>query len=216
MTQPIGLCLSARGGLNILQGQRDPDWKIAYRFDCWHGAAVCFQDRVTRASRRRKVEGYEVVRQNAQRSCSGLPPRRLLQDFWRREHADTGEQWPDVGLVNGAGCADEIAQIEAKLIEDIELHKQKVDADREELKGLGTLIFLTEPRYRDLKSRWGQVFKADMGAEAFLEILKRLDLNQMAKELWREVKTSKSKQKRKKAIKRLRVVESLKKSSNRW
>ena len=37
----------------------------------------------------------------------------------------------------------------------------------------------------------------------------------MAKELWREVKTSKSKQKRKKAIKRLRVVESLKKSNNR-
>ena len=54
-----------------------------------------------------------------------------------------------------------------------------------------------------------------MGAEAFLEILRRLDLNQMSKELWREVKTSKSKQKRKKAIKRLRVVESLKKSNNR-
>src|SRR5512140_3274504 len=105
--------------------------------------------------------------------------------------------------------------VKAKLAEDLELHKQKIDADREELKGLGTLIFLTEPRYRDLKSRWGQVFKADMGAEAFLEILKRLDLNQMSKELWREVKTSKSKQKRKKAIKRLRVVESLKKSSNR-
>ena len=110
---------------------------------------------------------------------------------------------------------DEIAQIEIKLVEDIESHKQKIDGDREELKGLGTLIFLTEPRYRDLKSRWGQVFKADMGAEAFLEILKRLDLNQMSKELWREVKTSKSKQKRKKAIKRLRVVESLKKSNNR-
>ncbi|HET7378176.1 MAG TPA: DNA-directed RNA polymerase subunit beta', partial [Anaerolineae bacterium] len=75
--------------------------------------------------------------------------------------------------------------------------------------------FLTEPRYRDLKSRWGQVFKADMGAEAFLEVLKRLDLNQMSKELWREVKISKSKQKRKKAIKRLRVVESLRKSKNR-
>jgi DNA-directed RNA polymerase subunit beta' len=45
--------------------------------------------------------------------------------------------------------------------------------------------------------------------------MKRLDLHQMAKELWREVKTSKSKQKRKKAIKRLRVVESLKKSNNR-
>ncbi|HEY4722339.1 MAG TPA: DNA-directed RNA polymerase subunit beta', partial [Anaerolineae bacterium] len=110
---------------------------------------------------------------------------------------------------------DEIVTVETKVAEDLETHRQKVDADREELKSLAPLQFLTEPRYRDLKSRWGQVFKADMGAEAFLEILSRLDLAQMSKELWREVKTSKSKQKRKKAIKRLRVVESLKKSNNR-
>ncbi len=110
---------------------------------------------------------------------------------------------------------DEIVAIETKLAEDLEQYRQKVEAEREELKSLAPLIFLTEPRYRDLKSRWGQVFKADMGAEAFNEILKRLELTQMSKELWREVKTSKSKQKRKKAIKRLRVVESLRKSGNR-
>jgi DNA-directed RNA polymerase subunit beta' len=110
---------------------------------------------------------------------------------------------------------EEISAIDAKIQEDLDAHRQKIDADREELKNLATLQFLTEPRYRDLKSRWGQVFKADMGAEAFLEILKRLELNVMSKELWREVKLSKSKQKRKKAIKRLRVVESLRKSKNR-
>jgi DNA-directed RNA polymerase subunit beta' len=27
--------------------------------------------------------------------------------------------------------------------------------------------FLSESSYRELKSRWGQVFRADMGAEAF-------------------------------------------------
>jgi DNA-directed RNA polymerase subunit beta' len=59
------------------------------------------------------------------------------------------------------------------------------------------------------------VFKADMGAEAFYDILARMDMDTLAKELWREVRTSKSKQKRKKAIKRLRVVENFRKSNNR-
>jgi DNA-directed RNA polymerase subunit beta' len=59
------------------------------------------------------------------------------------------------------------------------------------------------------------VFKADMGAEAFYEILRRIDLDQLAKELWREVRHSLSKVKKKKAIKRLRIVEALRKSGNR-
>jgi len=110
---------------------------------------------------------------------------------------------------------EEQAEIDAKLAEDLKGQEERSSAEREELQSLAQGQFLTEPRYRDLKSKWGQVFKADMGAEAFLEILKKMDLDQMSKELWREVKTSKSKQKRKKAIKRLRVVESLRKSANR-
>ena len=77
------------------------------------------------------------------------------------------------------------------------------------------LTFMGETRFRELKSRWGQVFRADMGAEAFYDILKRLDLDALAKELWTEVRTSKSKQKRKKATKRLKVVEDFRKSGNR-
>jgi DNA-directed RNA polymerase subunit beta' len=74
---------------------------------------------------------------------------------------------------------------------------------RDELLELRPLTFMGETRYRELKSRWGQVFRADMGAEAFYDILKRLDLEKLAEELWHEVRTSKSKQKRKKATKRL-------------
>ncbi len=86
---------------------------------------------------------------------------------------------------------------------------------RDELLELRPLTFMGETRYRELKSRWGQVFRADMGAEAFYDILKRLDLDALAKELWYEVRTSKSKQKRKKATKRLKVVEDFRKSGNR-
>jgi DNA-directed RNA polymerase subunit beta' len=86
---------------------------------------------------------------------------------------------------------------------------------RDELLELRHLTFMGETRYRELKSRWGQVFRADMGAEAFYDILKRLDLDKLAEELWLEVRTSKSKQKRKKATKRLKVVEAFRRSGNR-
>jgi DNA-directed RNA polymerase subunit beta' len=86
---------------------------------------------------------------------------------------------------------------------------------RDEILELRPLTFMGETRYRELKQRWGQVFRADMGAEAFYDILKRLDLDKLSDELWVEVRTSKSKQKRKKATKRLKVVEAFRRSGNR-
>ncbi len=85
----------------------------------------------------------------------------------------------------------------------------------EELMELRPFTFLSETRYRELKSRWGQVFRSDMGAEAFYDIMKRLDLDRLSEELWKEVKTTKSKQKRKKATTRLKVVEAFRRSGNR-
>jgi DNA-directed RNA polymerase subunit beta' len=86
---------------------------------------------------------------------------------------------------------------------------------RDELMELRPFTFISEMRYRELKQRWGQVFRADMGAEAFYDILKRLDLDKLAEELWKEVRTTKSKQKRKKATTRLKVVEAFRRSGNR-
>jgi len=86
---------------------------------------------------------------------------------------------------------------------------------RDELQDLKPFTFLSETRYRELKQRWGQVFRADMGAEAYYDILKRLDLDKLSEELWTEVRTSKSKQKRKKATTRLKVVEAFRRSKNR-
>lgn len=86
---------------------------------------------------------------------------------------------------------------------------------RDELYELEPFTFLSESRYRDLKSSWGQVFRADMGAEAFLDILKRIDLDTMAEELWEEIRTTRSKQKRKKATRRLSVIEAFRRSRNK-
>ena len=86
---------------------------------------------------------------------------------------------------------------------------------RDELYDLEPFTFLSESRYRELKSRWGQVFRADMGAEAFYDILKRIDLDAMAEELWEEIRTTRSKQKRKKATRRLSIIESFRRSNNK-
>jgi DNA-directed RNA polymerase subunit beta' len=93
--------------------------------------------------------------------------------------------------------------------------REMIQTARGELEGLAVLNFLSEPRYRELKSKYGNVFRADMGAEAFYKILADMNLDKLSVELWQEVRESKSKQKKKKATKRLRVVESLRKSNNR-
>jgi DNA-directed RNA polymerase subunit beta' len=110
---------------------------------------------------------------------------------------------------------EKIAALKDQAAREIEALRQRIQADRDELVSLAPLQFLGENKYRELKSKWGQVFKAEMGAEAFLEILQRLDLEQMAKELWQEIRQAKSKQRRKKAIKRLQIVRAFLRSGNR-
>lgn len=93
--------------------------------------------------------------------------------------------------------------------------REKLKQTRKELATLNVFDFLSEVRYRDYKSRWGKIFRAEMGAEAFLDILQRIDLDALSQELWHEVRTTRSKQKRKKATSRLKVVEAFRASGNK-
>ncbi len=93
--------------------------------------------------------------------------------------------------------------------------RQQAQTNRDLLESLEPIIFFSENEYRELKSKFGNVFRASMGAEALYDILKRMDLDSLSRELWREVRTVRSKQKSKRATKRLQVVEALRKSGNR-
>ncbi len=93
--------------------------------------------------------------------------------------------------------------------------RQQAQTNREQLEGLAQMTFLTENDYRELKSKFGNVFRSGMGAEAFHEILRNMDLDKLSRDLWREVRTSRSKQAAKRATKRLQVVEALRASGNR-
>ncbi|MBN8633919.1 MAG: DNA-directed RNA polymerase subunit beta' [Anaerolineae bacterium] len=115
-------------------------------------------------------------------------------------------------IVSAAGVSEDAVD---ELNSRIAHIRQSADKARNEIAELHVLQFLSETRYRELKQRYGQVFQADMGAEAFYEILEQMDMEKLSVELWHEVRTTRSKQKKKKATKRLRVVESLRKSANR-
>jgi DNA-directed RNA polymerase subunit beta' len=110
---------------------------------------------------------------------------------------------------------DDARVLSERLAEEMQQITARFATDKDDLEHLAVCQFMPESRTRELKMKFGQVFKADMGAEAFYEILRRMDLDQLAKELWREVRHSLSKVKKKKAIKRLRIVEALRKSGNR-
>ena len=98
---------------------------------------------------------------------------------------------------------------------ELQTLRQRAQAAKDLLESLTQGMFLNETEYRETKSRFSNVFKAGMGAEAFHEILQSMDLDTLSKELWREVRTSRSKQAAKRATRRLQVVEALRKSGNR-
>jgi DNA-directed RNA polymerase subunit beta' len=93
--------------------------------------------------------------------------------------------------------------------------RDRVQLQIQELMSIQSMQFLNESQYRELNDRWGNVFGAGMGAEALYDICADLDLDKLAKDLRTQIRSTRSKQLKKKAIKRLRVVESLRKSSNR-
>lgn len=72
---------------------------------------------------------------------------------------------------------------------------------------------LTEAEYSEYKEKYGDGFKAGMGAEAVKEILDALDLEQLSKELRSKLKDS-SGQKKVKAVRRLEVAEAFIQSGN--
>ena len=128
------------------------------------------------------------------------------------------QELEDVKMQAGKIKAEADLQMEAlrsQLEDSTSASVNQSSRQRDELMELRPFTFISEVRYRELKQRWGQVFRADMGAEAFYDVLGRLDLDKLAEQLWHEVRTTKSKQKRKKATTRLKVVEAFRRSGNR-
>ncbi|MCI8274292.1 MAG: DNA-directed RNA polymerase subunit beta' [Lachnospiraceae bacterium] len=73
---------------------------------------------------------------------------------------------------------------------------------------------LSEKEFREAYDKWGNAFRAGMGAEAIQELLRAIDLEKDSAELRKGLKES-SGQKRARIIKRLEVVEAFRASGNK-
>ncbi|HEY2432800.1 MAG TPA: DNA-directed RNA polymerase subunit beta' [Vicinamibacterales bacterium] len=74
---------------------------------------------------------------------------------------------------------------------------------------------LNEDQFRKAREDYGQKFRAQMGAEAIKELLKRVGIERMATELREKMRAESSVQKKLKYAKRLKVVDSFRKSTNK-
>ena len=74
---------------------------------------------------------------------------------------------------------------------------------------------LTEEQYRKAREEHGSRFRARMGAEAIKELLKRVDIEELAVDLRARMRAETSAQKTLKFAKRLKVVDSFRRSTNR-
>ena len=125
----------------------------------------------------------------------------------RQLHNQLGDEAEQLrGVAN-----DEIDELARKMNEEIEAIDGAVQARRQEIEKLQPMTLLTDAQHREVQDACGPIFEADMGAEALLEIIRRLDLDALAAQLREDVHAS-SMQRRKRATKRLRVVEAFRKS----
>ncbi len=74
---------------------------------------------------------------------------------------------------------------------------------------------LTEKEYISYREKYGDEFRASMGAEAIYELLQEIDLDQLSAQLKEELVDLSSGQKRLKLLKRLDIVEAFRLSGNR-
>jgi DNA-directed RNA polymerase subunit beta' len=73
---------------------------------------------------------------------------------------------------------------------------------------------LTEDQHREAKEKYGTKFKAMMGAEAVRELLRRVDLDAITAELQIKLAEKKDLNTKKRILKRLKVVDTFRKSGN--
>jgi len=109
---------------------------------------------------------------------------------------------------------EEINQARQSWAEEKTRLKEQLCNNMDQLKDLHRCGLLTESSYHELKQKFGHIFKAGMGAEAILQILKRLNLDKMRNTLLQQIRLT-SGQRRRKASKQLQIVEAFHRSGNK-
>jgi DNA-directed RNA polymerase subunit beta' len=99
---------------------------------------------------------------------------------------------------------------------ELDALKKEEEEKLDRLDEIKVLRIISESEYRSLREIALGAFRAEMGAGAVRGLVSRVDLDALANQLEEEIQSSSAtSQKRKKATKRLRVVEAFRKSGNK-
>ena len=152
------------------------------------------------------------------RAVVGAETERVTEEIQQRERDEAVAVEQKVADLRAA--MDETLRAEKdQLKEQAQGLKDELRKLRDELESIKPQLTLGETELRTLDEKFnqagrGRLFSAGMGAEAVRDIIGRMDLETLARQLHIEVRTS-SGQRRKKAIKRLRLIEAFRRSGTR-
>jgi DNA-directed RNA polymerase subunit beta' len=108
-----------------------------------------------------------------------------------------------------------LLDISLRELERVLYFEAYVVVDHGDVPGLEEKQVLTEEQYREMQDQYPDQFSAGMGAETIKELLARVDVEVLARELRESMRTERSQQKRLKFAKRLKVVDAFRRSGNR-
>ncbi len=122
----------------------------------------------------------------------------------RAEEATTRKD-ADARIADIRARADqELGVVRQEISPDVQQVRDTEKQQREHAMSIKWMDILTEPQYREFAEKY-RFFRAQMGAEAVLEIIRQLELEKLSHSLQAEMRTTTG-QRRKKAIKRLRLI----------
>ncbi len=171
---------------------------------------ISVDEEMREEARRMEGETFEQNQEILRRSAAD----RVATLLRLEAHASVDDELPQAPEDSPDDVKSQVAEIEEGLEKELAQLEEDYVTAIDDLDSIRPMMLVTETRFRELNGRFGHVFVARMGAEAVLDILREMKLEELREKLLEEMQST-SGQRRKKAIKRLRVVEAFRKSGNR-
>jgi DNA-directed RNA polymerase subunit beta' len=130
--------------------------------------------------------------------------KRVKSEYKKKSQALKGEGKSQAKL-------DKLAEDESRRLDELNESYTKA---KDEIKSLQSNKVISELEYRELSMKFGHVFRAGIGAEAIRQILEGIDLKKFIETRYEEL-TNATEQRRKKIIKRIKLVASLRRAGIR-
>jgi DNA-directed RNA polymerase subunit beta' len=168
------------------------------------------------------AERYKNVPKNAVKRLASEVSKRIkaLERAHKKTRQDTEKSLTQEINRRREAATKELEPLRKAIIEEKEAAQAELQELSDDLADLKDPIrddqctLLPEQKLREITDRYPDILTAGMGADAVLEILRRVELDSLALKLRAEIQNF-SGQRRKKATKRLRVVEAFRKSGSK-